>query len=210
MFTGLIKCVGRIEEVKTNASGKLFWVKAEQDFVDEIKIDDSVAVNGVCQTAVQVQKNRFSFQAVHTTLTKTNLEHLRTGDGVNLELAMRLSDRLGGHLVSGHIPCQGKVLQWQQRGDNYEVWFHYPTILKKYLIKEGSIAIDGVSLTIADLDSERFMVSIIPHTWKQTLFHTYKAGSVVNLEPDLIMKYLEALLPNEQSELSTLLSRAWS
>lgn len=198
MFTGLIKDQGRVLSIKENLEGKIFEIKTK--LASEISIDDSVAVNGVCLTATAVSENSFTMQAVHITLEKTNLGMLLPDSIVNLELALKYSDRLGGHLVQGHVNGTAEVLSLENRGENYNIWYRIPDELKKFVIKEGSIALDGISLTVADLKDNEVMVTIIPHTWNETQIHHLKVGSIVNVEVDSqavhMAKYLDVLFEN--------------
>lgn len=190
MFTGLIKDIGTIKSISKNAEGKEFVIETNK-LASEIAIDDSVATNGVCLTATQIKGKTFKVQAVHVTLEKTNIGKLNIGDKVNLELALRPVDRLGGHFVQGHVNGTGKIKSIRPLGKNYEITLSAPNNLFKYMIPEGSIAIDGISLTIAKLTSDDFSVSIIPHTYENTILHSKKVGDSVNIEVDMMAKYLE-------------------
>lgn len=190
MFTGLIKDIGTIKSITTNAEGKEFIIET-QKLAHEIQIDDSVATNGVCLTATEIKGNTFKVQAVHVTLEKTNIGKLKLGSKVNLELALRPMDRLGGHFVQGHVNGTGKIKSIKPIGKNYEISFSTHRNLFKYMIPEGSIAIDGISLTISKLTSDEFSVSIIPHTFDNTVLHTKRSGDSVNIEVDMMAKYLE-------------------
>jgi riboflavin synthase len=189
MFTGLIKDVGEIVSINENAEGKIFKIKTK--LIHEIGIDDSVAVNGCCLTATEVFGDEFLVQAVHVTLQKTAIGALEKGSQVNLELAMRLSDRLGGHLVQGHVNGVGSLVEISNQGENFHLWFELDQKLLKYIILEGSIAISGISLTVANIESNKVMVTIIPHTWKNTNFSQLKTKDLVNIEVDMMAKYLE-------------------
>lgn len=193
MFTGLIKDIGTIKSIKPNAEGKEFVIETTK-LSEQIAIDDSIATNGVCLTATQIQGQTFKVQAVHVTLEKTNLGKLKVGDKVNLELALRAMDRLGGHFVQGHVNSTGKVTSIKPLGKNYEISFKAPKDLFKYMIPEGSIAIDGISLTISKVTKNEFSVSIIPHTYENTIIHTKKIGDSINIEVDMMAKYLENFL----------------
>lgn len=198
MFTGLVKDQGRVRLISENLEGKIF--EFETKLASEIHIDDSVAVNGVCLTAVSVSTNSFTAQAVHITLEKTNLGHLSPDSIVNLELALKYSDRLGGHLVLGHVNGVAEVLTMENRGENTNIWYRIPDELKKFVIKEGSIALDGISLTVADIKDNLVMVTIIPHTWNGTQIKFLKPGRLVNVEVDSqavhVAKYLDVLFEN--------------
>lgn len=190
MFTGLIKDIGTIKSIVPNPSGKEFVIESPILY-SEIQIDDSVSTNGCCLTATEVNGKTFRVQAVHVTLEKTNLGKLKIGDKVNLELALRPMDRLGGHFVQGHVNGIGNIQSILQKGKNWEITIKAPKELFRYMISEGSIAVDGISLTIAKLTDTTFTVSIIPHTYENTVLYTKKIGDSVNIEVDMMAKYLE-------------------
>lgn len=193
MFTGLIQEVGTIQSVVSNAEGKEFVIRAP-GLIKEIEIDDSVATNGVCLTATQIAGDTFKVQAIHMTLEKTSIGYLRTGDKVNLELSLRPHDRLGGHFVQGHVNALGKIKKIEKIGNNWEIEISFPKDLRKYMISEGSIALDGISLTIARLTGDTLTVAIIPHTLEKTSLSSKKVGDHLNLEVDMIAKYIENFL----------------
>lgn len=198
MFTGLIQELGTIQSISTNAEGKEFVIKAPT-LAKEIQIDDSVATNGVCLTATQVTQDSFRAQAIHMTLSKTSLGALRVGDKVNLELSLRPHDRLGGHFVQGHVNGLGKIASIKTIGENWEIEVSFPKELRKYMISEGSIALDGISLTIARLTDTTLTVAIIPHTLEKTSLSSKKVGDALNLEVDMIAKYIENFLRFDSS-----------
>lgn len=193
MFTGLVKALGTVENIEGNLEGLRFTFECP-DLASQINIDDSVSVNGVCLTAVAITDKSFSAQAVHVTLEKTNLGTLNLNDKVNLELAMKLSDRLGGHLVQGHVNDTAKLIKQNRLGENFELWFEVPENQLKYIIKEGSITLDGISLTVADIQDNQILITIIPHTWENTVLRFKKIGDTINLEVDMMAKYLENFL----------------
>lgn len=201
MFTGLVKELGRIASVTLNSEGKRIRVHSRV-LLAEMGVDDSVNMNGVCQTAVEIGEDYFDVQAIHTTLEKTNFGDLKEGDPVNLELALRLSDRLGGHLVQGHVNGATKLLSMENQGKNYLLTFALPKKFRSYVIPEGSIALDGISLTVAHVKSDwsEFQVSIIPHTWENTVLNARKIGDKVNVEVDILAKYVENLLRHSPQE----------
>lgn len=199
MFTGLIKDIGTVKNITANGEGKLFTIETNK-LISDIQIDDSVATNGVCLTATKISGNCFTAQAVHVTLEKTNLGKLNTGDKVNLELALRASDRLGGHIVQGHVNTVARLHNVKKLGNNWELSFSAPESYFKYIIQEGSICIDGISLTIARLKNKVFTVSIIPHTYENTTLHTKKVGDLANIEVDIMAKYLENFLKFDSSK----------
>jgi riboflavin synthase len=191
MFTGLIHYQGRVLSKTPNMDGVEFVF--ETDLATQIQVNDSVAVNGVCLTATAVNSSTFKAQVVAMSLQKTTLGKLQMGERVNLELAMRLDDRLGGHLVQGHVSGVGQILDIKLLGESWEIVIQYPPEITKYLILEGSIAVEGISLTLAKLNENSFTLAIIPHTLKKTTLSNKKAGDFVNLEVDLIAKYVEKL-----------------
>jgi len=197
MFTGLIQEVGTILSVNQNAEGKEFIIKAPK-LIKEIQIDDSVATNGCCLTATQIKGDTFKVQAIHMTLEKTSVGSLKLGDKVNLELSLRPQDRLGGHFVQGHVNAIGKIKQIKTMGENWEIEVSFPADLRKYMISEGSITIDGISLTIAQLTPDALTVAIIPHTLEKTTLGAKKVGDHLNLEVDMIAKYIENFLRYEK------------
>ncbi len=192
MFTGLIQDVGTIQSLTPNREGREFFIKTS--LAADIKVDDSVATNGVCLTATHVTKEGFRCQAVPTTLEKSALGDLKTGDPVNLELSLRPQDRLGGHMVQGHVNGMGTIKAITQHGKTWEFRLSFPLELRKYMISEGSIAVDGISLTIAGLFETELTLAIIPHTLQKTTLGSKKIGDRVNLEVDMIAKYIENFL----------------
>ncbi len=197
MFTGLIEEIGKISKIEPIAGGKKFRVLARK-ILDDIKVDDSIAINGVCLTATGIESDGFWADAVGETLNKTTLSEIREGADVNVERAMKLSDRLGGHLVQGHVNGIANVTQIKKLGENYFLEINIPRDLQKYTIDEGSISIDGISFTIAKLDETRVGVSVIPHTWASTNLQGRKVGDRVNIETDVLAKYIEKLLMNNR------------
>lgn len=161
--------------------------------VKELKINDSVAINGVCQTVVAKSKGAFSVVAVEETLKKTTFKAFDAPRTVNIELPLRFNDRMGGHLVLGHVDAVGKIKNTEKKKSSWLITVSFPAEFAKYVIPEGSIALDGVSLTIASHSAGELVVSIIPHTMEKTIFAEYKSGSAVNLEFDIIGKYIERL-----------------
>jgi riboflavin synthase len=193
MFTGIIEGLGTIKAIQPAEQGKRFTVEA--DFVlDQTKIGDSIAVSGACLTAVAVEGKRFAVDVSPETLTKTTFGKAGIGERVNLERALRLSDRLDGHLVSGHIDGTGIIKQKTSAGNAIVVTLGVPEPLARYMIIKGSVAVDGISLTINTCDRDSFEVSIIPHTAKATTIGFKNVGSVVNIETDMIGKYVERFM----------------
>jgi riboflavin synthase len=212
VFTGIVKAIGTVVSATPNKEGRLFSVRCPE-LVSKIEVDDSVSVNGVCQTAVSLTGDTFTFQAVEVTLTKTTLGSLKMGQPVNLELALQLSDRLGGHLVQGHVNGMATFKSVSASGNNYYLCLEADDRHFKYLVKEGSVTLNGISLTIADISlaQKRFWVSIIPHTWMNTTFNQLKTGDKINLEVDILAKYVENLLFHSDgpTNLGSKLSEEW-
>ncbi|HBV99518.1 MAG: riboflavin synthase subunit alpha [Peptococcaceae bacterium BICA1-7] len=197
MFTGLVEELGTVRGVSRGADSAKIHLQA-QKVLEDIKIGDSIAVNGVCLTAVEFDRGRFVADVMAETLSKTNLVGLRPGDRVNLERALRLGDRLGGHLVSGHIDGVGSITRQEKHDIATLITITAPAGVMKYIIKKGSVAIDGTSLTVVDFGPDFFQVSLIPHTAHMTTLGFKKTGDTVNLEGDLVGKYIERLLAARQ------------
>lgn len=206
MFTGLIKDVGVVKAIRRNSEGAELDIESKA-LIPEIAVDDSIATNGICLTATHIKEHQFTVQVVHMTLKKSNIGSLKVGSKVNLELAMRPIDRLGGHFVQGHVNGVGKFLGAKSFGKNWECEFSAPTDLFKYIINEGSIAIDGISLTVAKVKDASFVVSIIPHTYANTTLGQKSSGESVNIEVDMMAKYLENFIKfdRRKSDLQSLL-----
>jgi riboflavin synthase len=199
MFTGIIEEIGTIRSVRNGSNSVCLTIHAEK-VLSDVKIGDSINTDGMCLTVVSFNAGSFSVDVMPETLRRTNLKQLKIGSRVNLERAAKLSDRLGGHLVSGHIDGTGIIgRRWE---DDNAVWFSIqadPPILR-YIVEKGSIAIDGISLTVARLDAKSFDVSVIPHTLAVTTLTDKKTGDSVNLECDVIGKYLEKLASPEKGQ----------
>lgn len=188
MFTGIIEEVGRVAAVEELDGGRRLTLAAS--FAPELRVDQSVAVNGACQTVVAHDAETFSVVAVEETLAKTNFGALKQGDRVNLERAMRPDGRLDGHFVQGHVDATGEVVGVEKLADSWLVRVRFAERFAPYLIPVGSITLDGISLTVARLDDEALTVAIIPHTWEHTTIADWQPGRAVNLEFDLIGKYV--------------------
>lgn len=193
MFTGIIAAVGKILTVESRGDDSRYTIDTATLDISDVKIGDSISVNGACLTVVELQKSGFSTDVSSETLSVTTLGKLQSGDSVNLEKALMLSDRLGGHLVSGHVDGVGSVQAFHGDARSIRYVFQVPGELMRYICKKGSICIDGVSLTVNEVDADTFGVNIIPHTMDQTIFPTYQNSTRVNLEVDLIARYLEGL-----------------
>jgi riboflavin synthase len=193
MFTGLIEELGTLVDREDTGSSLRLLIKAGK-VLSDLKIDDSIAVNGCCQTVVGVASPTFEVIAVRETLQKTTLGSLKIGEALNLERAVTLGTRLGGHLVQGHIDSTSELLEVRDLGGSWEFWFELPAAYRQYVIPVGSIAVNGVSLTVADVREDRFKVAIIPHTFEVTTFHDLEPGQRANIEYDAMAKMVERML----------------
>ena len=193
MFTGIVEEVGRIRSLKKFGDSVEIVILAKKT-LSGLAIDNSICVNGVCLTVVRRTKTDFTIQAIKETLGKTNLVQLKKDSFVNLERSVKLIDRLGGHIVQGHVDTTGVIEKIKNLQTSWIYTVSFPKAFKKYLISVGSITVDGTSLTVAKLGKDKFTVAIIPFTYQQTIFNHYKKGDRVNLEFDILGKYLESLV----------------
>ncbi len=193
MFTGLVEEIGRLVAVEAMGTARRFTIRAEKILADA-KIDDSICVSGVCLTVVAVAGGTFQVQAVDETLRKTTLGNLRQGSRVNLERALRPTDRLGGHFVQGHVDGTAPIVDFAPQAAGKLMTLELGRELLRYVIPHGSIALDGVSLTVARLEDVRITIALIPHTLAQTTLGERQVGEWLNVETDLLGKYVERLL----------------
>ena len=205
MFTGIVEELGRVHRIEERpghpreaGAGRRFCFAAQEVLADA-KVGSSIAVSGVCLTVVAVEPGRFSVDAVPETLSRTILGELRVGDPVNLERPLTLEQRLGGHLVQGHVDGVGEVVTVTPEGDGVRVTIAIPPPLRRYVAEKGSLAVDGVSLTVASAEGDRCDVALIPHTLKVTTSGGYASGTRVNLEVDLLARYLARLFDESRS-----------
>jgi riboflavin synthase len=198
MFTGIIRERGRVSAVEQGGETVRLRLEAPQT-AGQTAVGDSVAVNGVCLTAVAVEDGTLAFDAVPETLRRSSLGALGPGDEVNVEPALRVGDALGGHYVQGHVDGLGSVRSATPADDDAIVWFDAPAELRRYLVEKGSVTVDGVSLTVADVDDEGFSVALVPHTLAETTLSSLAPADAVNLEVDVLAKYVERLLPGIRS-----------
>jgi len=193
MFTGIIEEVAQVAVIRRRGDGLVYSIKCRVVAAD-MHIGDSININGACQTVTDFDRESIEVEAIKETLGKTNLGSLRQNDRVNLERSLTLSSRLGGHLVSGHIDCVGEITGISPKGEQVDIEVKYPERFWRYLVAKGSIAMEGISLTVVDAFPGHFTVSLIPHTVQSTNLVYKKIGDPVNLEFDLIAKYIENML----------------
>lgn len=194
MFTGIIAALGKLEGMESRGGDVRLRVALGDLAGQDHAVGDSIAVNGVCLTAVEKPVTHLLADVSRETLSLTSLGNLDIGDAVNLEAAMKVGDRLGGHLVSGHVDGVGKLLEAKEDARSWRLVFEAPQEISHYIARKGSICIDGISLTVNGVEGNRFDVNIVPHTWERTNLHAKSAGDPVNLEVDVIARYLERLL----------------
>lgn len=206
MFSGIVEEVGKIKTIKKQEQGAILEIEgADKNSVifEDLALGDSVAVNGVCLTVTSIKDHCFLADVMHETLNRSSLGTLKTQSPVNLERAMPVYGRFGGHIVTGHIDGTGKIIQIQR--DSNAVWYQISanSSVIRYIVEKGSIALDGISLTVAKVSTNNFCVSVIPHTLNNTILGTKKVGSVVNLENDIIAKYVEKLMQTKENSTSS-------
>lgn len=202
MFTGIIEEVGSVRQVIAGSVSGEIAIKAKK-VLEQTKIGDSIAVNGACLTVTRLMKDGFTADVMPETLRKTNLGKLKNGDPVDLERAMPADGRFGGHIVSGHIDGTGRIKSMKNEGNAVWVTIEAAADIISLIVEKGSIAIDGISLTVAKVSDNDFQVSIIPHTGSETILLGKKAGELVNLENDIIGKYVEKLLSNRGTNINS-------
>jgi len=193
MFTGIIEELGRVREVEKRGEDARIVIEARMVTADSAD-GGSISVNGVCMTALEVQPDSFAADVSRETLLRSTLGSLSAGSRVNLERAVTPATRLGGHIVQGHVDARGTFLGSESYGESWTFRIAYPGEIARYLVFKGSVAVDGISLTIANLTDEYFEIAVIPKTWEVTNFSQLKAGDEVNLEADVIAKYVERIL----------------
>jgi riboflavin synthase len=193
MFTGIIEEIGKVEQASLSGGSLRLRIEAPRASTD-LKVGDSINISGACQTVIQIKDDSFTVEAVEETLRRTNLGQLSSGDRVNLERALRASDRLGGHLVSGHVDFVSRTKSIVEKNQSWLIEFEIPTECQNQFVEKGSVAVDGISLTVVQVMKDSFTVSVIPFTMRETTLGTKKVGDAVNIETDLIGKYVERIL----------------
>jgi riboflavin synthase len=203
MFTGIIEAVGTIKAININAQGARLVIATDSLDMNDVKLGDSIATNGICLTVVDFDQHSYSADVSNETLERTGFAHYNVGMQVNLEKAMLASTRFGGHMVSGHIDGISEILSITNNGNSIEYWLSMPADLAHYIAEKGSVTVDGTSLTVNALSESsgenKFRLTIVPHTVKETVFANYQIGTKVNLEVDLIARYLERLLTKDNN-----------
>lgn len=194
MFTGIIEAVGKISRIDNQGKDISLHINTGKLDLSDVKLGDSIASNGVCLTVVKLINDGFRADLSRETLQRTAFDNCSVGDGINLEKAVTPTTRLGGHIVSGHVDGIGEVMSVNQIGRAWEYWVRAPAELAKYIAEKGSICVDGISLTINEVSCAEFKLTIVPHTSSETTINSFKPGHKVNLEVDVIARYLERLL----------------
>ncbi|GAB4328358.1 MAG: riboflavin synthase [Flammeovirgaceae bacterium] len=196
MFTGIIECLGEVKEIKKNAENVIFWISSA--ISHELKIDQSVSHNGACLTVTEIKNNTHCVTAIYETLIKTNLGKLKIGDKINLERCMLMNGRLDGHIVQGHVDQMGICTSVTDEKGSWRYSFEYNPDSGNITVEKGSICVNGVSLTVVNSHHKGFSVAIIPYTYEHTNFHTINVGDSVNLEFDIIGKYVQKLMMSQR------------
>ncbi|NUO18330.1 riboflavin synthase [bacterium] len=196
MFTGIVETVGQVAEIHDGIEFRKIRITGP-DWIKSLNVGSSLAINGCCTTSIPDKSEGFTCELMRITLEKTSLGKLVLGSEVNLERPLKFGAELGGHLVQGHVDGLGKVVSIVEDGDNRVFEFQLPAELMKYVVHTGSIAVDGVSLTAAEVKQQSVVIGIIPHTYRNTVFHNYMVGDPVNIEVDMVGKYIEKLLPEK-------------
>lgn len=197
MFTGIIEAVGRLRAINSSGDGARVVIDTATLDLSDVKLGDSIATNGICLTVVAVDGASFSADVSSETLTRTGLASYQMGDSVNLEKAMLPTTRFGGHMVSGHVDGISEITSIEHKGNSIDYWLTMPEDLAPYIAEKGSITIDGTSLTVNGLSDDKFRITIVPHTTEQTIISKYQTGTKVNIEVDLIARYIERLLTKQ-------------
>lgn len=199
MFTGIIEAVGEIKQITSNAQGARITIAVGKLDMTDVKLGDSIATNGICLTVVAFDKQSYSADVSNETLKRTGFANYKVGQKVNLEKAMLPTTRFGGHIVSGHVDAVAEILTIEQNGNSTDYWLALNHDIAPYVAEKGSITIDGISLTVNSINDSAFRLTIVPHTAKETIISRYEVGSKVNIEVDVLARYLERLLLKQTS-----------
>ncbi|GEK14010.1 riboflavin synthase [Aliivibrio fischeri] len=200
MFTGIIESVGTLQAITPKGEDISVTVNVGQLDMSDVKLGDSIATNGVCLTVVAMTERTYTADLSLETLKRTGFVNYKAGDKVNLEKAMLPTTRFGGHIVSGHVDAVGEIIERHQTGRAIEFWIQLPQTLAKYVVEKGSITVDGISLTVNDIRKNAFKLTIVPHTAAETTMDNFSVGQKVNLEVDVIARYLERLVSGQKEE----------
>jgi riboflavin synthase len=199
MFTGIIEAIGTIQAINITGQGARLVISTGALDMSDVKLGDSIANNGICLTVVAYDSSSFSADVSNETLTRTGFANYKTGQKINLEKAMLPTTRFGGHMVSGHVDAVVGISSIEHNGNSLEYWLDMPSGLAPYIAEKGSITVDGTSLTVNSITADKFRITIVPHTTEQTIIAHYQVGTQVNLEVDLIARYIERLLIRQES-----------
>lgn len=197
MFSGIIETTGIVKSIEDKQGDKRFIIDVNNLDLEELKLGDSISINGVCLTAITIDDKNIAFDVSNETLACSNLGFLKQADSVNLERALKLSDRVNGHIVTGHIDTVAEIVSKQADARSWRYEINIDQQYLKYICAKGSVCIDGVSLTVNAVNSTSFSINIIPHTNEKTLFNSYDIGSKVNVEVDMMARYIESLIQKE-------------
>jgi riboflavin synthase len=193
MFTGIIEQVGTVKSIERADEHVNLTIATADWMLSDIEIGSSLSINGACLTVVALSEDTASFNIIYETMRKTSLGHLAAGDSVNIERAMSAVGRFNGHIVQGHVDATGSIASIRQRDNSYIIYIDVPRELMRYIVSKGSICVDGISLTVVEAEEQTFSVGIIPHTWEKTSLSHKRAGDPVNIETDVIAKYVERM-----------------
>jgi riboflavin synthase len=200
MFTGIIEAKGHIKSISVNGEGAKVVVAVGHLDMSDVNLGDSIATNGVCLTVVAFDKHSFTADVSNETLTRTGFAHYKIGQVVNLEKAMLPTTRFGGHIVSGHVDAISEVVSIVDNGNSTEYWLSMDDSIAHYIAEKGSVTIDGISLTVNDLAENKFRLTIVPHTAQETIISQYTVGTKINLEVDVMARYIERLLTKKSTQ----------
>ncbi len=203
MFTGIIESVGSIGAMQAKGSDMRVSIQVGKLDMSDVQLGDSIATNGVCLTVVEFSAQHYVADVSMETIKRTGFANYQQGMAVNLEKALMATSRLGGHIVSGHVDGVGEIASMENTGQTWEIWVKAPDNLARYIAEKGSITVDGVSLTVNDVDGAKFKLTLVPHTLQETIIQHYQVGTRVNLEVDVIARYLERLMLGDKAAQST-------